>query len=358
MAPRPRVITCQGASSTARLAAEVALELESAGVSGPVVDVVSASTSAESDGGTIALDGCRSACGSRLAAARGVRLVAALSLADLGVSAEDAGLADPRTLAARAAWRLGRDVAPPQPTRPHRHGPSRAPTSGHAHTVEDYLLALDALTSPVVECGAVVTDAPTLASHVSDALGVSRATAGEMLHKMESGGLVRRGRRKELLLSREGRAQADASVRRQRLLEVFATRSLGYELAESYERARLLRGAFDDDAIGRLEQQLGFPERCPHGWPVDAARAREESKLLHALPSLPIGDPAQIARLAEDDAVALRLLAAHKVLPGVELAVKAVMPSGGLQLDVGGRNVELEKAGVEAVLVRPLLPSV
>jgi len=178
------------------------------------------------------------------------------------------------------------------------------------------------------------------------------------LEVLGGGGRGRRGHEGQGEGQGEGRAQADASVRRQRLLEVFATRSLGYELAESYERARLLRGAFDDDAIGRLEQQLGFPERCPHGWPVEAARAREESKLLHALPSLPIGDPAQIARLAEDDAVALRLLAAHEVLPGVELAVTAVMSSGGLQLDVGGRSVELEKAGVEAILVRPLLRSV
>jgi uncharacterized metal-binding protein len=169
------VITCRGGSITARLAAHVARELGSMGVAEPVVEMTSAEVDRGGGRETLALDGCSCACGSRLATAWGALLVAAVNLGELGVGSDDAELADPRALAARVASRLRREAAPSRPARPLRHGMSGAPAGGQAHTVEDYLLAMDALTSPIVECGALVTDAPTLASHVSDALGVSRA---------------------------------------------------------------------------------------------------------------------------------------------------------------------------------------
>lgn len=355
MNPQQHVITCQGGSSSARLAAEVARALVSTGAVGSIGDPASVSETSVAGRAVVALDGCASACGSRLATARGIPLVAALNLAELGVRSDDVELADPQALAMQVASRLASaEAAPSPPPRPQRHGPLPAPTGGQAHTVEDYLLAIDTLASPIVECGALVTDAPTLASHVSDALGVSRAAAGEMLKKMESSGLVRRGSRKELLLSPEGRAHADASVHRHRLLEVFATRFLGYELTESYERARMLGGAFDDGAIARLERRLGYPERCPHGWPVDPVRAREESWHLRTLSSLPVGECAHVARLPESDAGALRPLTEHEILPDAQVVVTGRTRAGDLRLDVNGRAVEVRESACRAVLVSPV----
>ena len=62
--------------------------------------------------------------------------------------------------------------------------------ASRGHTVEDYLRAVDTLTAPIAECGALTTDAPTLAAYVSKALGVSRVSAGAMLQRLERLGLV------------------------------------------------------------------------------------------------------------------------------------------------------------------------
>ena len=110
---RPRVISCGGGSTAAALAAEIARGLELL-----VPPATSAAVGGEGQP-TIALDGCASACSSRLAAARGERLVAALSLADLGV--DDVENANPQELATLAAARLRRKPATAPPPRPYRY---------------------------------------------------------------------------------------------------------------------------------------------------------------------------------------------------------------------------------------------
>jgi len=165
--------------------------------------------------------------------------------------------------------------------------------------VQEYLLALDALTSPAVDCGAIAPEAPVLAAHVAAELGLSRPAVGEMLERLREEGLVRRGRRKEIFLTEQGREAADEIVRRQRLLECFVTTTLGYPVEEAYERAAGLRGAFTPADADRLAAALGEPERCPHGWPIDAAAARAESGELVSAASLPPGAEATVVRVSE-----------------------------------------------------------
>ena len=50
-------------------------------------------------------------------------------------------------------------------------------------------------------------------------LGVSRASAGEMLKRLEADGLVERGERKEAILTAAGRERAEHVVRKHRIVE-------------------------------------------------------------------------------------------------------------------------------------------
>ena len=41
--------------------------------------------------------------------------------------------------------------------------------------------------------------------------------------------------------------------------------------------------------VERIEKQLGNPDRCPHGWPVDPAFEQAENKELEPLADLATG---------------------------------------------------------------------
>src|SRR5881296_1909914 len=142
---------------------------------------------------------------------------------------------------------------------------------------------------------------PPLASRVAEMLHVSRASAGEMLKRLEAEGLIERGERKEALLTATGRERAERVVRKHRIIERLLTDFMGYTAAESHVHADELGDTFTDDMIVRIDERLGHPDRCPHGWPVDPDFEQEENKELHALAELATGTRATIVRLAEHD---------------------------------------------------------
>src|SRR5437762_2447933 len=59
-------------------------------------------------------------------------------------------------------------------------------------------------------------------------LGVSRASAGEMLKRLEGEGLIERGKHKEALLTAKGRKRAERVVRKHRIIERLLTDFMGY----------------------------------------------------------------------------------------------------------------------------------
>jgi len=61
------------------------------------------------------------------------------------------------------------------------------------HSVDEYLETIYFLAFPIGEYHPATKGAPTLAVRVADMLGVSRASAGEMLKRLEADGLVERG---------------------------------------------------------------------------------------------------------------------------------------------------------------------
>src|ERR671930_419771 len=80
------------------------------------------------------------------------------------------------------------------------------------HSIDEYLETIYFLAFPIGEYSPQSGgSSPTLASRVAEMLGVSRASAGEMLKRLEKEGLLRggarlRGRHRRDVLGRHGRA--------------------------------------------------------------------------------------------------------------------------------------------------------
>src|SRR5919109_2200619 len=145
------------------------------------------------------------------------------------------------------------------------------------HSVDEYLETIYFLAFPIGEYTPRGSGSPTIASRVAEMLGVSRASAGEMLKRLEADGLVERGERKEAILTEAGRERAERVVRKHRIIERFLTDFMGYTPAESHVHADELGDTFTDEMIDRIAERLGHPDRCPHGWPGDPAREQAEN---------------------------------------------------------------------------------
>src|SRR6059058_6494011 len=154
------------------------------------------------------------------------------------------------------------------------------------HSVDEYLETIYFLAFPIGEYTPRGSGSPPLASRVAEMLGVSRASAGEMLKRLEADGLIERGERKEALLTGPGRERAEGVVRKHRIIERLLTDFMGYTGAEAHVHADDLGDTFTDDMVERIEEKLGHPDRCPHGWPVDPEVEQAENRELTPLSDL------------------------------------------------------------------------
>src|SRR5438067_13231022 len=190
------------------------------------------------------------------------------------------------------------------------------------HGIDEYLETIYFLAFPIGEYKPVANGTQAIASRVAEMLDVSRASAGEMLKRLEAEGLVERGEHKEAILTAAGAERARRVVRKHRIIERLLTDFMGYTAAEAHVHADELGGTFSDEMVERIEERLGYPDRCPHGWPVDPEFEQAENRELEPLSALAPGSRATIVRLAEHDGDLLHWFYDEGLVPGatVELA--------------------------------------
>src|SRR5919109_2943835 len=222
------------------------------------------------------------------------------------------------------------------------------------HSIDEYLETIYFLAFPIGEYTPKAGGALPLASRVAEMLHVSRASAGEMLKRLEAEGLIERGRRKEALLTPTGQERAERVVRKHRIIERLLTDFMGYTAAEAHVHADELGDTFSDDMIDRIDRRLGGPDRCPHGWPVDPAVEQAENRELAPLAELEPGARATIVRLAEHDGELLHWFYDEGLEPGRELELRAAEPAAGtFTIAVNGDERAIGEKAAAGLFVRP-----
>jgi DtxR family Mn-dependent transcriptional regulator len=221
------------------------------------------------------------------------------------------------------------------------------------HSVDEYLETIYFLAFPIGEYHPQESGPATLSARVAEMLGVSRASAGEMLKRLEAEGLVERGERKEAILTPAGRTRAEKVVRKHRIIERMLTDFMGYTAAEAHVHADELGDTFSDDMVTRIDERLGHPDRCPHGWPVDPDVEQAENAVLAPLSDLEAGADATIVRLAEHDGDLLHWFYDEGLVPGAEIVVDAVEPAAGqFRVRLGGAEKAIGEKAAAGLFVR------
>ena len=223
---------------------------------------------------------------------------------------------------------------------------------GQGHSVDEYLETIYFLAFPIGEYRPA-TASNAIASRVAEMLGVSRASAGEMLKRLEAEGLVERGEQKEAILTPTGIERAERVVRKHRLIERFLTDFMGYTAAESHVHADELGDTFSDDMVERINERLGFPDRCPHGWPVETDVEQAENARLVSLAELSPGATAEIVRLAEHDGDLLHWFYDNGFAPGVTVHRGPSTGAGPLTVELDGDERAIDEKFAQGLYVRP-----
>jgi DtxR family Mn-dependent transcriptional regulator len=305
----------------------------------------------------VVIDGCAVACTRRSLEAAG-RAPVAVTMEELGADPDQA--VSPRETRDAAIGLLQARTGATKPAARTRRPAPAADVSAsrpHGHSTEDYLYAINLLTSPVAACGALVTDAPTVSAQIARALSVSRASAGEMLQRLRASGLIVRSPARDVLLTPAGRAAAHAVVHRHRLVERFLVDHLGCTAAESFAFALEMREGLPDRFVERLELVVDGEARCPHGWPLDPRQDHEFAAGLAALSTIEVGSASSVEALVEGDAEVLGVLFGHGIEPGAEIEV-LTHAGPGTMVAVRSTTCVLPEDGAAAVLIRSAsLPS-
>ena len=99
---------------------------------------------------------------------------------------------------------------------------------------------------------------------------VERTGAGRELRNLERAGelIQSHGGADLLRLSGKGLIEGARVVRNHRLWELYLTNEAAYQADHVHDDAEIVEHLLSEEAIRRLEQELGFPQTDPHGRPI------------------------------------------------------------------------------------------
>ena len=109
---------------------------------------------------------------------------------------------------------------------------------------------------------------PMTGANVARAMQLSAPTVHEMVGRLERDGYITRASDKSISFTEEGLSQAEAVVRRHRLIERFLTDVLGIPWHEVHEEAERLEHAMSPVLEERMLAAIGDAKTCPHGHPI------------------------------------------------------------------------------------------
>lgn len=187
-----------------------------------------------------------------------------------------------------------------------------------ANNVEDYLLVI----WEYLEAYGMI-----LEKDISKRLNISAATASEYLNKLESEGLIsRKGR--DIFLSQKGVRRTVPLVRMHRIVEVFSYKILEVPWEDVHTSVMELEHHFKGERGENLYRNIGHPDACPHGNPVNPTAGQREIIASEA----PEGKYIMV-RTANEDGKFLRELSSAGIFP--ERPVKII---NGDMIEFEGEN--------------------
>jgi DtxR family transcriptional regulator, Mn-dependent transcriptional regulator len=200
---------------------------------------------------------------------------------------------------------------------------------------QDYLKAIYALSAEEGAPEGVTT------SSLAERLGVSAASATNMLKKLGDMGLVSYEPYRGSALTGAGLKIALEVIRHHRLLETYLAEALGVPWDEVHDEAEVLEHVLSESLEDRIAAMLGDPTSDPHGHPIPTKDGAMPSSSETRLWDVADGQRALVERVSDEEPEVLRYLGDAGIRPGCVLIVVRRGPvNGPLFVNVEGRAPE------------------
>jgi DtxR family Mn-dependent transcriptional regulator len=208
--------------------------------------------------------------------------------------------------------------------------------SPFSSAIEDYLRAIYQI--QIAE-GAVTTTA------LAAELGVSAASATNMIKKLARMKLVQHAPYRGVTLTPTGEKIALEVVRHHRLLELFLNETLGIPWDEVHDEAHKLEHVLSDNLEDHIAAFLGDPTEDPHGDPIPTKAGAVAASARHSLADLQAGARATIRRVSAQDPARLRYLRSLGLVPKANVDLIEQTPfEGPVRVRIGAREHALDRA--------------
>ena len=193
---------------------------------------------------------------------------------------------------------------------------------------------------------------PVKTGDLAQRLGVSSASTTAMFKKLARDGYLHYKEYAGATLTGAGERAALGVIRRHRLTERFLTDLLGIPWERVDALAHRMEHALPDEVVDALEQLLGDPETCPHGYPIPAKDGQVAPGSACDLTGLATGEQARVSEVDEADPAMLLYLGEQRLVPGTCVAVTQVNPlDGTISLRFAGRDLVVGPRIAQAVRV-------
>jgi DtxR family transcriptional regulator, Mn-dependent transcriptional regulator len=188
-------------------------------------------------------------------------------------------------------------------------------------------------------------------SEIAERLGVSAASATNMVKRLARFRLVAYSRYQGFVLTPAGEKIALEIIRHHRLIELYLAQHLGVPLEQVHAEAERMEHVLSDEVEARMATALGNPVQDPHGDPIPASDGSIHDVRYPKLETLAPGARGVVAHVSDQSPALLRRLARLGVLPGVVLKMLG-RRRNGCEVEVAGRRLTLSHTLSESVHVQ------
>ncbi len=166
-------------------------------------------------------------------------------------------------------------------------------------------------------------------SLLAERMGVSAASATNMIKKLADMRLVVHTPYQGVELSDAGEKMALEIIRHHRLLELYLSQALGFAWDQVDAEADRLEHAISEDFEERIDHALGHPRIGAHGEPIPSKDGDMAVHEYVRLSDLSAGDTARIRQVSDRDPELLRYLDEQGLVLGRQVHIRDKAPFRG-----------------------------